>query len=509
MSNYRSIKDHSERGYHTVQLLLTVGAGMIVWSLFTIIDDRRVFAALLVCLAIMFVGFALLAYLRRSIAYRLNQASLAEQERHMLLRDDALTGAMTRRFFLEELQRTLGTPFKPRDATLVLIDLDHFKQLNDSFGHPFGDRALVHVVSSIKQLFPDCTTGRLGGDEFAVIVRDADIDRTRARVRALLDTLRMGRLHEGHTVSLSVSAGAALAPRHAGQAEELMLLADLALYESKSAGRGRLTVFDPEMLSDKRHSRFIERELRAAIYLNQLELHYQPITNDRGSVLALEGLVRWRHPVRGMIPPGDFIPVAERSNLIGTLGEWVFRQACLDIVHFPGCRLTINVSGEQLKHDSFLLMLGRVLKETGRRADLFVLEITETVATGAKPEILRRLEAARSMGFKIALDDFGTGYCGFNYLKTLPIDSIKIDRSYIQGLGHDPVAQVFVSALVQIARIQNLAVVAEGVETEAELILARAAGCDRFQGYHISRPARKEELSWVNESSPMEHALSA
>jgi EAL domain-containing protein (putative c-di-GMP-specific phosphodiesterase class I) len=280
-----------------------------------------------------------------------------------------------------------------------------------------------------------------------------------------------------------------------------MLLADLALYESKAAGRGRVTVFDEEMLSEKRYRRLVERELRAAVYLGELELHYQPIVNADSSPYALEGLIRWRHSVRGLIAPAEFIPIAERSTLIDMLGEWVFRRACADIGHFQGRRISVNVSGEQLKRDEIVTMCDRVLRETGRSAAQFVIEITETVATAATPEILRRLEALRGLGFHIALDDFGTGHCGFNYLKTLPIDSIKIDRSYIRSLAHDQVAQIFVSALAQIARIQNVGIVAEGVETAEEFALAKAAGCNRFQGYFFGRPVPRDKIGALSASA--------
>ena len=181
--------------------------------------------------------------------------------------------------------------------------------------------------------------------------------------------------------------------------------------------------------------------------------------------------------------------------LIDTLGEWLLRRACADLPAFPGCRISINVSGEQLKRDEFVSMLTRVLDETGSSADRFVLEITETVVTTATPDVLRRLATARSMGFRIALDDFGTGFCGFNYLKTLPVDAIKVDKSYIQSLSEDEVARVLVSALAQIAHIRDLSIVAEGVETELDFTLARTAGCNRFQGYHFARPAPKEKLA--------------
>ncbi|MEO3385205.1 bifunctional diguanylate cyclase/phosphodiesterase [Mesorhizobium sp. CAU 1741] len=500
MSIFTSISNHSKRGYHALQILFIASALTLASSIWAIGGAGFLAWALAFCLAanlLAIVGFVLL---QRSIRRRLKDASAIEEETVRMMRTDALTGAMMRGPFLEEVQRALGRALAPKQATLVLVDLDHFKQLNDSFGHPFGDTVLVHLVRTIQRLFPDGLVGRLGGDEFAILLNNCDVPSTTIRAHRLEEILRNGVTYDNHVVSLSASIGAALAPLHASQSKELMLLADLALYESKAAGRGRLTVYDTAFSAHKRHRRFIERELRAAIYLNELELHYQPVINADGTLYAVEGLVRWRHSVRGLIPPSEFVPIAEETNLIDTLGAWVFRRACLDIDDLPVCRISINVSAEQLKRDEFVAMLGRVLRETGQSASRFVLEITETAATSATPEILRRLETARAMGFRVALDDFGTGFCGFNYLKSLPIDAIKIDRSYIQSLAEDEVARVFVSALTQIASIQQLVIVAEGVETETDLALAKAAGCNRFQGFHIARPAPKKQLQAFFES---------
>lgn len=495
MSIFTSISNHSKRGYYALQALLAASALTASWSILSFGHDSALVWALGFCVAVNLLAIMVLVYLQRTMSARLARASVDEEDRARLMRADTLTAAASRGYFLHELRASLGRPLAPRPATLVLVDIDHFKQLNDSFGHPFGDAALAHVAATMKQLFPDGLVGRLGGDEFAILLRDCDILTTAGRAQLLIERLRTGIAHDRNKISLSVSIGAAMAPLHASQSKELMLLADLALYESKAAGRGRMTVFDKGMLSQQRHRRFIERELRAAIYLNELELHYQPVVNADGSIFTMEGLVRWRHPVRGIIPPGEFVPIAEESSLIDTLGAWVFRRACLDSASFPGCRININVSGEQLKREEFIAMLTRVLEETGCNAERFTLEITETAVTAATPEILGRLETARAMGFLVALDDFGTGFCGFNYLKTLPIDVLKIDRSYIQNLDEDEVARVFVSALAQIARIQKLAIVAEGVETESHFALARAAGCNRFQGYHIARPAPAETFA--------------
>lgn len=447
------------------------------------------------------VGAAiLLLYLKRMISYRLLRASLAEEERRRLTETDLATGALMRHVFLSRLKEDIGTLSNQRNAILALVDLDHLKQLNDSLGHTVGDLALSHLVDCIERCFPGCPVGRLGGDEFAVLMAGDDAALCNRRLQRMLTLLRDGKMHEGNRISLSASIGIAMAPDHASLDKELILLADLALYESKNSGRGRATVFDPDMLSEKRRRRFVERELRAAMYLRELELHYQPIRQPDGSIYAFEALIRWNHSVRGLVGPAEFIPIAERSSLIDALGEWVFRRACEDIAILPGCRISINISGEQLKRQEVVDMMTRVLAETGRSAGEFTLEITETVATSATAEVIARLQTLRAMGFRVALDDFGTGNCGFNYITSLPVDCIKIDRSYVHNLKNDRVAQVFVSALIEIARIQDLAVVAEGIETEAEFSLARAAGCNRFQGYLLGRPvpplaARRELLA--------------
>lgn len=509
MSILATINDHSGRIYRGIQFLLVLSIAATALGALGLVKDFSSTSALVVSMIATGLALLVLMHMRSSVVRRLRSAAAAEAEKHRFLTVDAATGAMARRYFIEALRERLGTLHKRREATLLLIDADHFKQLNDTFGHQFGDLALAHLVKTTERIFAGGVVGRLGGDEFGVIIPHCDLSVINNDARRLLDAMRAGKRHEGKVIPLSISVGVALAPEHASSTTELMLLADLALYESKAGGRGRVTVFDEEMLSDKRYRRLVERELQAAVYLGELELHYQPIVDAGGSVYALEGLIRWRHPVRGLISPAEFIPIAERSTLIDMLGEWVFKRACADIGHFPGRRISINVSGEQLKRDGIVAMCKRVLAETGRSAAEFIIEITETVATAATPEILRRLETLRGLGFHIALDDFGTGHCGFNYLKTLPIDSIKIDRSYIRALADDQVAQIFVSALAQIARIQNVTIIAEGVETSEESALARAAGCDRFQGYFFGRPVPRDRASALLTADTEALALSA
>jgi diguanylate cyclase (GGDEF)-like protein len=440
------------------------------------------------------VGFSMftLHHARRGVYRKLEHAHIADGERQRMMESDVMTGALARRHFMECLDQAVRRTDVP--VTLMLIDIDHFKQLNDTLGHPAGDAALVHLSNCLRYQFKTGRVGRLGGDEFAVLFTGTSETEIARQTAALLRLVAKPFRHAGHDIALSVSIGTATSIDRAHDASGLFQNADLALYASKSAGRGRATTFEESMLQDRRRIRYLQRELRAAIYLDHLELHYQPVVDAQTQVKGFEALVRWRHPVRGLIPPVEFIPVAESSTLIDLLGEWVFTRACQDFVRLGHLNVSINVSGEQLKRDNLVTMAEQVLQQTGCSPDRIVFEITETAATEASPDVLRRLNKLREMGIRLALDDFGTGHCGFNYLKTLPIDVIKIDRSYISNLGKDRLAQVLVSALTEVGRIQGVSVVAEGVETDEDFQLAKAAGCDRFQGYAIARPQPLEQI---------------
>ena len=499
MALISAIQGQNGRIYLLTQALL--GCALVFAATGNLIGERSAAVgwALTLCIVALAFGMAALSYLRRSLQHKLHQASTVEASRQRIIESDALTGAMSRGHFLAELGLLLGPALQPNKATLLLVDLDYFKQLNDSMGHRLGDTALRHLVRSAHELFPGALIGRLGGDEFAIALRSDERSAIITVANRLIEALRRGIEHDGNTIPLSASIGMALAPIHANDTEELIHRADLALYDSKANGRGRVTVFEDAFVTEIRRRRYLERELRAALFMNELELHYQPIVDRDGRRTGVEGLVRWRHPVRGLISPAEFIPVAERSTLIDQVGAWVFRRACQDAHHFDGQRVCINVSGEQLKRNEIVQMVQRTLTETGRDASQFVLEITETAAMSCTPEVLERLHRLRDMGFRIALDDFGTGHCGFNYLQSLPIDTIKIDRSYVRDISRQGIAQIFIAALVQIARVRGLTIVAEGVENDEEFILARAAGCTRFQGYHFGRA---QPLAQLRQGSP-------
>lgn len=420
----------------------------------------------------------------------IRQAEIAEQRMGADHARDDLTGCLTRRRFLEVLDGKLATIRQQQmakqscaDITLMLLDVDHFKLLNDGFGHQAGDTVLA-TLGRCAQEEAGWTVGRLGGDEFAVIVEGDDHRAIAHQARRFME--RLGEeLHRGNDTRAfhGVSIGLASAPGDADQRIDLLRKADMALYVGKRSGRGQVTFYHADMQRKQAVERQTSRDLHAAIILNQLELHYQPIVDGQCQGVAVEALLRWTDQTGRSIPPDTFIQIAEKSDLIDRLGEWVFRRACEDLDRLDVDLVSVNISGAQLRHDGLLPMLTRTLRETNRHASSFILELTETVLINADSKVLRLLGDLRAAGFQIALDDFGTGNSSFTLLRDLPIDIVKIDKSFIQRLETDKIAQVFVSAVGEIAKSLDIAMVAEGVETFAQQECARIAGAHRFQGW--------------------------
>jgi len=441
-------------------------------------------------LASMAIAFAILAasflILRHNLyAFAADRMAAADQGRC-----DGLTGALSRAAFLEEFnQRVTGAASAP--VAYLQVDMDHLKTLNDGDGHGAGDAALKHLVGAIRTAAPDALVGRLGGDEFGILLEGCGSKRAAITIgHSILDILNAPTNVAGRQVRLSATLGIALSPEDSAFPDELISLADLALYEGKRTGRHRVLAFDKDMLTDVRHKRLIERELRAAILLDELELHYQPIYRADGRTLAgHEALVRWQHKVRGTIPPGEFIHIAEESDLISRLGEWVLRRACADIDALAAPRLSINVSAAQLRRGDFAERFAAILAETGIEGSRFTVEVTETVPLKATHVDERNLLALREMGVRIAIDDFGAGHASLEYLKKFSFDVLKIDRSYIANLVESPVDRVLVAALCEVGRVAGIEIVAEGVETEEQFQLLKTAGCTLYQGYLLGRPA--------------------
>jgi diguanylate cyclase (GGDEF)-like protein len=430
----------------------------------------------------------MLAAAHKLVRRRLRETEQAIANALDLANRDALTGAFTRSYFLGILQDhteagALGA------MGYLQIDMDNLKVLNDSAGHGAGDAALVALVRELGLLMPNAIIGRLGGDEFGVLIPGHDNKPALCRVgQRLLRQLDEPRSIGGRMTRLSATIGVALAPGDSDDPNELIAIADLALYKGKQAGRGCVVPFDPDMLGDERHRRFVERELRAALLMDELELHYQPVVDScSGLVRSHEALVRWRHKVRGMIPPGQFIPIAEQSSLIDRLGKWVLRRACLDQAQL-GTPIAVNVSPVQLRRQDFVANFLSILEETGVSASLIILEITENAPLATGSVEMDNLARLRSMGMRIAIDDFGAGHASLHYLRDFAFDIIKIDRTYVADFADNPVNAMIVSAVCDIANSLSLDVIAEGIETEEQRLLLTEAGCSGLQGYHLGRP---------------------
>lgn len=421
---------------------------------------------------------------RVAAALRANREAMDSVQR------DALTGVFTRSHFLQVLG---GEVYHGSESVVgyMQLDMDNLKLLNDSTGHGAGDAALVHLARTLTTLMPGAIIGRLGGDEFGIAIIGHD---NRAALRRLAEEL-LRQLDKpvnigGRPVRLSASVGIALAPADAVDVVDLISKADLALYKGKKAGRRTVVAFDADMLGDERHRRFIERELRAALLMDELELHYQPVFSAASmTIKSHEALVRWRHKVRGMIPPGQFVGIAEESDLIDRLGDWVLRRACADLPALGSDSVAVNVSPAQLRHADYAARFAAVLVDTGTDPRHIIVEITETVPLTAGGVAMANLEALRAMGVRIAIDDFGAGHASLQYLRGFAFDIIKIDRTYVANLADSRIDAMIVSAICDIARSLPVEVIAEGIETQEQLAKLKLAGCTGLQGFLLGRPA--------------------
>lgn len=419
------------------------------------------------------------------------------EEARILARIDPLTEVLNRATFLDELAVKIREAKTSAPVALFVLDLDRFKAMNDIFGHAFGDAVLKRVGHVLAREVGAENVGRLGGDEFAFMLTGAVSRSTCDSVGLrVLEALGEPVSLSGRNVQVEASIGVAWSPEHDVDRLNLMGCADLALYLAKQGGRRRVACFDTDVLKEERYRRQIERELRGAILMSELDVYYQPVHRlTDGRINGFEALVRWRHPVRGLISPADFVPIAERSSLIEKLGDWVFARVCADAVKWPGLKISINVSPVQLKARGFLDMVRKALAETGCDPQNIAIEITEGVLMDEMSTQVAHLHELRALGIHIWLDDFGSGHSGLSYLRDFPIDVIKIDKGLVQNMGSNQANRVFVSAIAQLGRGLDRDVVAEGIETEDDLVLARAAGCSLAQGYHFARPMQAKDVA--------------
>ncbi len=426
--------------------------------------------------------------------------SLANRRVLELAQTDILTGLPNRAFFLsrlDEMNGQLGVRGLP--FAILMLDLDRFKNVNDSLGHAAGDALLRQVAQRLKSaLRANDVLARLGGDEFAVIQEAGEDQRAcstelAARIAKLVSEPF---LLPGHRVEIGTSIGIAIAPDHGGDQEQLLKKADLALYRSKSAGRNCFTIYDEAMSAELEARNTLEGDLRDAIACCQLEVHYQPFVDAlSGERRGFEALVRWRHPVRGLIPPDQFIALAEETGLIVPLGELVLRRACTDAAGWPSdLMVAVNLSPIQFKEAELFETICEALADSGLPPQRLEIEITESVLLERGSENHAFMERLKQLGVELALDDFGTGYSSLSYLTAFPFDKIKIDKSFIRNLTQQPRSSAIISSIVTLARGLDMSVTAEGVETREEFERLKALGVNFAQGYLFGRPQPIERI---------------
>ncbi|NVO16154.1 MAG: EAL domain-containing protein [Rhodoplanes sp.] len=442
----------------------------------------------------------------------------AEARVARLAAEDPLTGLPNRRVFHSALElvgrRGVADESRAgRDYAVLFLDIDRFKVINDTLGHRIGDRLLQESAQRLRAAIRDTDVlARLGGDEFAIVVSPVESrDALEALADRLVETIARPCEIDGHHICSSVSIGIAVGPQDGRDADDLLMAADLALYAVKAECRGTHKFFHPSMNKEINDRRDIEMDLREAIARDVLELHYQPIVDLRTkSITGFEALTRWRHPVKGMIPPNVFIPVAEDSGLILPLGEWALAEACRRAVAWPKyIKIAVNLSPVQLSAPNLVDTIERTLAATGLEPKRLELEITERVFLEDSEKTLRILRRLKQAGVRIAMDDFGTGYSSLSYLRSFPFDKIKIDRAFVLDLDEGAEHVAIVQAVVHMARALGMTTTAEGVETPRQQELLAALGCDEAQGYLFSRAVPIDEIAGLIAGWPKRRIVAA
>jgi diguanylate cyclase (GGDEF)-like protein len=418
----------------------------------------------------------------------------AEAKIMHMARHDALTNLPNRVLFRDKMEQALNRGEK---LAVMFLDLDRFKGVNDSLGHPVGDALLCAVTERLLRVVRGVdTVARLGGDEFAIVQSSARPTDASELAAEVIETFQEPFEVHGHQVVIGTSIGIAMAPADGTEPDQLLRNADMALYRAKAEGRGTYHFFQPGMDAQMQERRRLELDLRKAMIAEEFELYYQPLIQlASGEVCGFEALIRWNHPERGLVSPGEFIPVAEEIGLIGPLGEWVLKQACLDAAAWPNkLTVAVNLSAVQFRNPMLALSVVSALGQSGLSASRLELEITETVLLQDDRAVLDTLHQIRDLGVRISMDDFGTGYSSLSYLRSFPFDKIKIDRSFVRELGKENDCVAIIRAVTRLGSSLGMITTAEGVETEQQLEILRAEGCVQVQGYLFSRPRPKAEI---------------
>jgi diguanylate cyclase (GGDEF)-like protein len=423
-------------------------------------------------------------------------ARRSQEQIAFLARHDSLTKLANRVLFNEVMHQACAR-CDTQGMALLSLDLDDFKLVNDTLGHATGDGVLIAVSERIRGCIRDVdTAARLGGDEFAIIVASADLDEVSMVARRLVDRIARPYHFDGRLVEIGISIGISLGPKDGTTPGKLLKNADLALYRAKADGRGVWRFYDSAMDERLQERRALQADLRQALARNEFVLHFQPIIDLAANrIVAVEALLRWNHPERGLLGPGHFIPLAEEAGMIAPIGAWVLRESCMTAVQWPeSVRIAVNLSPTQFRDSGVVDTIDRALRESGLAPGRLELEITETTVLETNSATVDALWKLHGRGVRIALDDFGTGYSSLSYLRRFPFDKIKIDRSFIRDLGHDKDDSSIILAIIGLADSMNMVVTAEGVETAEQAALLTSYGCAQAQGFLFCRPVAAEEF---------------
>ncbi|MCU0729371.1 MAG: EAL domain-containing protein [Sphingopyxis sp.] len=442
-----------------------------------------------------FVGF-------RGVGSDVTEQRMSADRIAHLARFDALTSLPNRLFLNEALAEALEQAATwRRRCAFMMIDLDRFKSVNDTLGHPVGDRLLEHVAGRIRALCGDAAiAGRLGGDEFGVVLREITNTDTIERLgERIIEAVSRPYEIDHHTLYVGASIGYAIGPRDGATVEALTRNADLALYRSKDKGGGLINGYEPAMHDQARERREIEIELRSALGNDEFEVVYQPVVHSDGRVDGFEALLRWHNAKLGHVSPVKFIPVAEDTRLIGAIGEWVLQTACRQALEWPGStKVAVNVSAEQLIQPNFVGSVVNALARSGLPPHRLELEVTESVFLREGSGAMQTLDQVRALGVRLSLDDFGTGYSSLGYLRMGQFSTIKVDRSFVQGaLKGASESIAIIRAVVALADSLSMSTTAEGVETQDEADAIIKLGCKKLQGYHFGRPMSAVDASAI------------
>jgi diguanylate cyclase (GGDEF)-like protein/PAS domain S-box-containing protein len=434
----------------------------------------------------------------------ISDRKLAEERVKFLAQYDALTGLPNRTLLLDRLSNAIGDARRQKEKLVLLfLDLDRFKDINDSLGHSVGDLLLQEFAARLKTWGREQDTiARLGGDEFLVLLTHVkDVPDAAVAAERLMQAMTAAFVIDGHSLSIGCSVGISVFPEHGEDEETLFKNADAAMYSAKSNGRNNFQFFTKEMNAQALERLTLENSLRSALAENQLFLMYQPQMDiATGKVTGLEALLRWQHPELGLVPPDKFIRIAENSGLIVPIGEWVLRTACSQARKwqdegFLAFSVAVNVSAVQFRQTGFCELIRKVVQDTGLAAQYLELELTESLLLANADVTVPVLQKLKAMGVTLAIDDFGTGYSSFSYLRQFHVKKLKIDRSFISDVATNPDGAAITAAIISMAKSLHLRVIAEGVETEAQMSFLRAHHCDEIQGYYFSKPLAVDKVA--------------